>query len=291
MIKLMIMKKLINKYTIILILAGFGLSSCYKKFDQASYAPPLNVNGSTNANQIGKANLVAYWNFNNNLIDSVSKTAGTATNTSFSTGLKNYGTGLFGGNNAYVVSAVPANIQNLHSFTVSTWVNMPVSDSSAVYDLVGIANAQNFWSNLDIFFDGGGTSTNDRLKIHVWNNGTSVTGVDAWLGDYTVNAPYGGWVNITLTYDDSSSTFVVYYNGSSIGTSTFAGFAPLNWTGVQKMVFGTFPFMTNPSLTTGATAQDWATYLPGTMDEVRVYNRVLTNVEVGSLVALQRRGK
>jgi len=283
------MKNLVNKYTIVAILAGWALSSCIKKFDASSYAPPLNINGYTQSSQIATANLVAHWGFNGDLKDSVSGTAGTAAGSiSFGTGIQ--GKALDGGTGAYVLSAVPTAIQSLHSFSISTWVYMTASDSSAVYDMVGIANTQNFWSNLDIFFDGGGHATTDRLKIHVFNNGTSATGVDAWLGDYTVNNPYG-WVNVTLTYDDTKSNFVVYYNGSSISNTTVAGFAPLNWTGVQQMVFGTFPFMTTPSLTSGATSQSWATYLPGALDEVRVYNRVLTSTEVASLVALQHRGK
>lgn len=283
------MKKLINRYTIAVIFAGLGLSSCVKKFDAKSYAPALNINGFTATSQIATSNLVAYWGFNGSLKDSLSTTTGTTVGTSFSSGLE--GQALQGASNAYVLSNVPAAIRSLHSFSISTWVNMPGSASGAVYDLVGIANSQGFWSNLDIFFDGGGTATTDRLKIHVFNNGTSGSGVDAWLGDFTVNNPYNGWINITLTYDDTKSAFVVYYNGQSISNTVVAGFAPLNWTGVQQMVFGTFPFMTTPSLTTGATSQSWATFLPGTLDEVRVYNRVLTTIEVNSLVGLQRRGK
>src|ERR1700748_1578461 len=124
------MKKFINRYTLIVILASIGLSSCYKKFDPSSYAPPLNVNGYTSTQQIGAGNLAAYWNFNGNLTDSLSKTTGVATNTSFAAGIKNYGQGLFGGNNAYVISDVPDNIKNLHSFSVSAWVNMSAADSS-----------------------------------------------------------------------------------------------------------------------------------------------------------------
>ena len=269
-------------------LLGVGLSSCWKQSLPSAYAPPLNISGYTSGDQIAASNLVARWTFDNTLKDSVSNTDGVNTGTTFSAGLK--GQALQGAANAYVESAVPTAIQSLHSFTVSSWVYMSTSDSSAVYDLVGIANSGGFWSNLDIFFDGGGTATTDRLKIHVFNNGTSTTGTDAWLGDYTVNNPYG-WVNITLTYDDTASKFVVYFNGSSIATSTVTGFAPLNWGGVQNMVFGTFPFMTNPSLTSGATSQDWATYMPGKLDEVRFYNRVLTSTEVNALVSLQQRGK
>lgn len=282
------MKK-IFKFTIVAILAVGALSSCYKKFDPSSYAPPLNVNGYTAANQIEASALVAYWNFNGDLTDSVSKVAGVATGTSFTTGLKNHGQALQGANNGYVVSAVPPNIQALHSFTLSLWVNMP--QNTAATGLIDIANSQNFWGNLDIFFDNGGSPSTGVLKVHMWNNGTSTTGSDAWEGGYTVNNPWGAWTNVTVTYDDSTSTVTVYYNGSAVGTNTATGFAPLDWSKVQQMVFGTLQFQTNPSLTSNTGSQGWAGSMTGALDEVRVYNKVLTGTEVSSLVALQQRGK
>jgi hypothetical protein len=286
------MKKLINKYTIIVILAGLGLSSCYKKFDPSSYAPQLNINGYTNPDQIATSNLIAHWNFNNTLADSLSGTTGVATGTSFGPGLK--GQALQGANSAYVLSNTPTAIQNLHSFTFSVWVKMPENTDGAV-GIMDMANDQSgnpgFWGSMAIFFDNGGTDNTGVLKIHAFNVAGSPTGIDGWLGGYTVNNPWGGWINVCVTYDDSTSTFVVYYNGASIGTSTVAGFAPLNWKAATKMVFGTLQFQTTTSLTVSTGAQDWASYQVGETDEVRVYNRVLTNTEVGSLVALQHRGK
>lgn len=285
------MKKTIHKYMIAAMLVSIGLSACVKKFDPNSYKPELNISGYTSPDQIEPANLVSHWNFNGTLADSISKVAGVATGTSFNTGLK--GQALQGANNAYVVSNVPAAVQNIHSFTVSTWVKTPLN--TGALGLLDIDNDQTggpgFWGSLAIFFDNGGDENTGVLKIHAFNKTGSPTGVDAWLGGYSVTNPWGGWVNVTVSYDDSSSTFVVYYNGSKIGTSTVAGFAPLNWTAAKKMVFGTLQFQTTPSLTANTGAQDWATYLPGELDEVRIYNKVLTSTEVNALVALQHRGK
>jgi len=282
------MKKLANKYIIAVVLASLGLSSCVKKFDASSYAPPLTINGYTSASQIAPTNLVAHWTFNGTLTDSISNTTGVATGTSFSGGLE--GQALQGALNSYVISALPPAVQSLHSFTVSTWVNMPENTTGAV-GLVSIVNSQTFWSNLDIFFNNGATATVGQLEVHIFNNGASATGTDVFIGSVAVNNPFGGWVNVTLTYDDTKSTFVLYYNGGSIATDVVTGFAPLNWSGATQMIFGTLPFMANPSLTSGATAQGWATYLTGQLDETRIYNVALTSIEVNSLVGLQRRGK
>jgi hypothetical protein len=284
------MKKLINNCSIVLILAVFGLTSCVKKFDPKTYAPALNINGYTKSSQVATSDLVAYWNFNGSLKDSVSGITGVATLTSFTNGLPGFGQGLQGANNGYVESDVPPNIQNLHSFSLTTWYNMP-ENTNGVVALVDIANNLNFWGNLDIFLENPPNATTGQLKVHLWNNGLSTNGSDAWEGDYTVNNAFGAWDQVAVTYNDTTSTVKVYYNGSLVGTNTQAGFAPLNWKGVQKMTFGTLQFQTNPSLTKAVQYPGFGSFLVGSMDEVRVYDRVLTTLEVNSLAGLQRRGK
>ena len=57
------------------------------------------------------------------------------------------------------------------------------------------------------------------------------------------------------------------------------------------MVFGTVQFQTTPSLTTSTGKQDWASYLVGQLDEVRIYNKALTADEISALSKLEGRGK
>jgi Concanavalin A-like lectin/glucanases superfamily len=282
------MKMSRNKYLIAVLITGFGLSACRKDFDAKSYAPVLNVNGYTSSAQIATSSLVAHWGFNGNLTDTISKIEGVSTNTSFTTGL--LGQALQGSNNGYVISAVPSAIQNIHSFTLSVWYNMP-ENTNGVVALVDIANSQNFWGNLDIFLENPPNSTTGQLKVHLWDKGTSTTGTDAWEGDYTANNAFNVWDQVAVSYNDTTSTVKVYYNGSLLGTNTQAGFAPLNWVGVDKMVFGTLQFQTNPSLTSAVQYPGFGSFLVGALDEVRVYNRVLTSTEISSLAALQLREK
>jgi hypothetical protein len=56
-------------------------------------------------------------------------------------------------------------------------------------------------------------------------------------------------------------------------------------------VLGCVQFQTNPSLTSATGSQDWASYLTGSMDELRIYNAALTPAEVNALVVLQGKGK
>ena len=267
------------------------LSSCQKEFNPKSYAPskPLpTFGGFGNSADIQSTNLVAYWPFNGTLKDSLSATVGVATGTSFAGGVK--GQGLQGANNAYAVSDVPAAVKALHSFTISMWVNMPQNTTGAV-GILDIAHSQNFWGNLDIFFDNGGSATTGVLKVHAYNNAGSTSGVDGWEGGYSVANPWNTWIQVAVTYDDSSSTITVYYNGAAVGTNTPGGFAPLDWSAASKMVFGTLQFQTTPSLTSATGSQGWASYVTGTMDQVRVYKAVLSSTEVSALYNLEKLGR
>ena len=297
-------------------LSGFALaaalSSCQKTFDAKSYAPPKpppSYGGYVSSAEVASTNLVAHWAFNGSYIDSVSKTAATPTDTlaNSNTGIS-FGTGFIGqavtlpGTSSYLLSTVPPNIQNLHSFTVSLWVNIPTSAPLGnAIGLISIPNSPNFWSCLDIYFNGGNTATSGNLNIHLNNNSKSTTGTDAWLTGTVLPNPFGTWANIVLTYDDTQSLFSIYYQGQPTtggptknGVWPQTGFAPLDWTGTSNMIFGTFPFQAKPSLTAGASPETyggWASYVDGAMDEVRIYNVALSSAQVNALYNLQEAGR
>ncbi|HVI49517.1 MAG TPA: LamG-like jellyroll fold domain-containing protein [Chitinophaga sp.] len=275
------MKKNSQLY-IILAAVGLMLSSCYKKFDPATYAPPLNIGGYTSSGEIASGNLIAYWAFNGSLIDSVSKTASESKGTTFSAGIK--GQALQGADKAYALFTPGSTLQSLQSFTVTMWVNSP-QNTNGIVGLVGFNNANSFWGNLDIFFENGSNADTAILKAHVFSNGK-----DAWLGNYKVTNVWGKNTNIALSYN-GADTFKIYVNGSSLETKVIKDYGKLAWKDFNKVVFGTVQFQTTPSLTSAADAQSWASFLKGTLDEVRVYNRALTDKELGALITLEGRNK
>jgi len=272
-----------TKYFLLMAAMTLGLSSCQKEFDPASYAPALNIGGYTSAKQIAPSSLVAYWAFDGSLIDSVSNTVGVNTGTSFAPAVK--GNGLQGVLNGYVVSNTPAAVQNLKSFTLTLWEKMPLNDKGII-GLVDVSNSNSFWGNMTVFFENGGTAASGNLKFHLNNAGT-----DNWLGNYAMTSPWDKWNQIALSYDQGTSTYKVYVNGAKIATQVIANNGPLVFQNASKMVFGTVHFQTTPSLTTATGKQDWASYLVGQLDEVRIYNKALTDTEISSLQKLEGRGK
>ena len=272
-----------NRYTIVaIVISGLLLASCYKEYDPKSYAPAFTIGGFTSSRDIKKSNLVGYWAFESSYIDSVSKNAGTGVGTTFVNGFK--GKAMQGALNAYVISDVSAAVAGLHSFTISYWVNTP-QNSNGIVGTVNVSRSDDFWGNLDMFYENGSTATSTVFKTHVNNNGNG-----AWIVDNIAN-PWSTWMNVTITYDQASSTFVTYINGSSISTNKVAGYGAVTFQNAGKLIFGAVQFQTTPSLGTAGGSQGWASYLTGMMDEIRIYNAALSESEVNSLVVLQGKGK
>lgn len=262
---------------------GLLFTSCYKKFDTGSYAPKLEIAGYTSSAEISPSNLVAYWAFNGSLIDSVSGTSGTSTGTSFGAGYK--GQALQGALNSYVLATPASSVTGLHSFTITYWVNSP-APSNGVIGLVNLAKTDAFWGNIDMFFENGSTSANGKFRAHIQNGAT-----DAWVSKDGIVNLFDAWVAIGVSYDQAADKFKLYINGSPIYTNIVAGFGPINFTNTGKLVFGAVQFMTTPSQTSNHGAESWASFLTGRLDEVRIYNKALSDTDVSALVLLEGRGK
>ncbi|NWJ50606.1 MAG: LamG domain-containing protein [Bacteroidetes bacterium] len=278
------MKTIFNKNILIAALLTIGLMSCQKKFDPSSYAPKLNIGGYTSVKQIAASNLVGYWSFNSNLVDSVTNTAGTAVGTSYTTGFEKQS--LQGALNGYVLATPGSGITNLQSFTSTLWINTP-APSTGIIGFFSLAKTDAFWGNIEMFFENGSSNTNGKLRIHVTKGGNDYT----YAVDNIQNL-FDKWNNIAFSYDASTSTCTLYINGASVSSGTINGLTgALSFSNVGKVVFGCVQFQTNPSQTSATTSQPWASYLTGQLDEVRIYNKALSAAEVAAIVALQAKGK
>ena len=277
------MKKITYKLVAVSALV-LGLSACQKKFDPSTYAPPLSIGGYTSSKEIATANLVAYYGFNGNAVDSVSNTTGTATGIGYTAGIK--GQALQGATNGYIVATPPTTVTGLTSFTVTEWFKTP-PPSTGIIGLFSLANTTNFWGNIEFFIENGSTNDAGKLRIHVFN-GTD----DRTLEINNAVNLFDKWNSMAVTYDQANSTVSVYLNGSLLKAGTLSGLAgPLALKNVGKFVFGTVQFMTSPSQTSSHGSEPWASFLTGQLDEVRVYNKALSAADISALVKLEGRGK
>jgi hypothetical protein len=263
----------------------FTISSCQKGFDPKTYAPskPLpSFGGYNSSNSIEPNNLVAYWPFSGNLTDSITKATGVAVGTTFTSGIS--GQALQGAQNSYALSDAPTGLASLQIFTVSAWINT-TPPTTGILDYFTLVNTNQFWGNIEMFFDNGSSNTDAHVRIHMSQNGNDNT--------FAAEVPnlFNGWVNLIFSYA-SSGTCTLYVNGKVASTGTAGSLkGPIAFTNVGKVVFGCSQFMTNPSQTSATTAQPWAGYFVGKIDQVRVYNEVLSATEASALYNLENLGR
>lgn len=275
-----------NAYKIIsLVFVGAAvlLTSCYKKFDPASYQPLLTIGGYSSTSEIGQGHLVAYFPFDGDVKDQISGSSGTAVGTSFANGFK--GQALQGALDGYVLFDPGPSITGMSSFTITYWVNSPVN-TNGIVGLVNLSNTQKFWGNIDMFFENGSTQDAASFRAHITNGGA-----ESWVSKDGIPGVFGNWTSFALSYDAASSTFALYVNGSPVYSNTATGFGPIQFTNSGPMVFGTVQFQTTPSLTSATGSQGWASFLTGLLDEVRIYDTALPASDINALVKLEGRGK
>lgn len=241
------------------------------------------VNGYTTSSQVASANVVGYWAFDGSLIDSVSGQSATATGTGFGTGTKKQA--LQTGTNGYALFTPGTAITGMSSYTISYWVNAPVN-ATGIAGTVNLSHDSNFWGNIDQFFENGSSATAATFKVHVTNG----DGKEHWVVKEGIADAFGKWVHFATSFDGVSKTFKFYVNGAPVASDVDAAFGNLQFANVGKLVFGTVQFMTSPSLTSSHGAEPWASYLNGLLDEVKIYNKALTDEEMLALYALQSKG-
>ena len=185
---------------------------------------------------------------------------GTANAVSYVAGKVGSQAAQFNGTSSYVFdSRAPSR----DDFTVAMWVKTT--------DTAGSAGAQ-WWSGkglVDGEVGGGGADWGTAIV-----NGKFVLGVGSVSGDTTiassVNINDGTWHHVAATRNNTSGAMAVYVDGVLRGSGT----GP---TGSR-----TFP----PGLRIGS-LQTANNFLNGTLDDVRLYDRILTAGEIAALVSVR----
>ncbi|MBS1950835.1 MAG: hypothetical protein OJF59_002262 [Cytophagales bacterium] len=276
------------------------------------------INGYTSSDAVAASNLVSYFPFDGNANDSKnSSTTATAVGVTFVKGLR--GEAYQGATGAYATLAPSAAYSSLPSYSVSMWYKLSAqpnntSGPQGLFFLSGTqSNSQSSYQPVNgtllIFeIENHAKTGSDSLQLH---HGFTNLGSAGWQG-FTMNAydtsSFKGWSHIVTTYDGSSSTYVIYADGmpisnqSAFGTSTSSvlyqgnsgaaattGQGNLSWSTdpPKAITIGTWPagvYGVSPTLGSNGC-------FLGKMDELRIYNKALSPVEVGSLYQLGSAGR
>ena len=89
---------------------------------------------------------------------------------------------------------------HIENRSIAYWVNAPVN-STGIAGTVNFSNKDNFWGNLDMFFENGSTADAAKFRVHVVNNGGSS---EHWLAKDGIPGIFGNWVHFAVSYDGTS---------------------------------------------------------------------------------------
>jgi hypothetical protein len=301
---------------LVLITSSIVLSSCYKKYNATDYAPLFVINGYSYVHEIAPSNLVGYWGFENSLVDSVSNSLATGTNTSFAEGY--VGKALQGTNNGYAVADITTQIAKINgSFSLSFWMYYPnnTSTDNNWVNIITITNPNHYQSwnapycgNLNFLKYPGSDHTNgapSQFGYHIRNvsgTGNWWDGPENWFNNLWTGSVYNNWVNWTLTYDANIKTFNIYKNAAQWKSDGWIDGGGSNTYPQVQNSFSNLQFNAPPTkiifggnTDTGVTAdQTWGksiTCFDGKLDEVRIYNTALTQIQIQSMIGLQSKGR
>jgi hypothetical protein len=305
-----------TKFALTAITIMLLFSSCYKKYNAEDYAPMFVMNGFSYVSEIAPANLLAYWSFDGHMIDSVSKTVATGTNTSFGTGF--VGSALQGANNGFAVADISAQIAKVNgSFSFSFWMYYPgttTTDDNWV-NIITITNPSHYqnWNapfcgNFNFLKYPGSDRSNaavSQFGYHVRNVSPTSNwwdGPENWFNNLWTGAVYNNWVNWTFTYSAPTKTFNIYKNGAQWKSDGWVDGGGSNTYPQVQNNFSNLQFIDPPTkiifggnTDTGVTADlTWGKSIKGfdgKLDEVRIYNTALTLEQIQAMIGLQGKGR
>jgi len=213
--------------------------------------------------QPSNAGLVARYTFDGNVNDSSGKgfngTVNGATVT-YEVGLFGQAIVLNGTDNVVVVDSVGITADAAR--TISGWAkasssSLPITAWSNVFGFTGTAANGQFF-DIEAVGDSGSTATLGYYGLHRYGWQRNIRPID------------GEWHHLAATFD--GTTVAWYGDGKPIGTDIVDATSVVN------------PAMVTPgTIRMGNRPDQTAAFFPGSLDDVRIYNRALSDAEIGGL--------
>jgi hypothetical protein len=289
------------KFFSMLVIAAMAVSFVGCKTEEEPLPP---IGGYNNADEVAKADLVAYWPLNGNGTESLSTAApATTKNVTWAEGVKGQAASFNVGFLAYnAITNLGTNLQG--AFTISAWIKVANNGSnpSVFFSL----SRPNEWAgNINFMAETGWMpATSDSVTV----KGLMVSSTDLGWQDTrnTVKAsaaditagqvPYANkigakWAHAVYTWDGATKLAKIYVNGVKISNPVWenrdaTGLKTFGITTPTRPILGALE-----TFATGVTTDAWNTGLVGQMDEVRVWKRALILSDIGALYELEKAGR
>lgn len=286
-------------------IAFASLTSCSS--DSDSSLPP--IGGYNNADEVGAANLKAYWPLDGNGKESISNTSpSTVVGTTWETGVKGQSAKLAEGYLKYPSMTALSN--SLTSFSVSAWIKVKNNGSTASV-FFSLSRPNEWAGNVNFMAETGWKdATVDSLTVKGlivsnnsigWQDSRNAIKMDQGMIDFNeanptatqhvayANKVGGQWAHAVITWDGQTRLFKVYTNGVKISNPAWEKRGDSNgdlltFTTPTAAIIGAFGDIET-------TTETWNKAMTGNLDEIRVWDKALSQSEIGSLYELEKAGR
>lgn len=250
------------------------------------------IDGYDSSNEIFPSNLKAYWSFDDTYEETVSKTAPTSTaGNSFITGVRGKGLKLQAGYLYYAKQFDAFKTDALKSFTISTWIQI-LNNGSKRTMLLQLARPGIFDGNFDFRLNTQSYPASNTDVLKVGPRFQAVGGAFQDNLNATLSPKIGAdvWVHLVLTYDGTTGIFKEWANGIDIGSynsrgtgnNLFKAYEP-----TEFIIGGNYNVIPGKTVTADVSYAA----MTGSIDELRIYNRVLPDAHIKALYNLGKAGK
>jgi hypothetical protein len=270
--------------------------------------PP--IGGYNNSDEVGAANLKANWTLNGNGNERISGTAPTSSvGVSYVTGVRGQAAS-FSNGYIYYASAVGGALANNQPFSVSAWVKaantqIPSGTPPAnnhPWQYFQMARPTQLFGNINLLIEAGqyGVSSDTMvfksiysdaggLQDNINNYGTAGTdfmvvkkaGTNQWVHVVTTYNPAGGTGNQSIFRIYADSILISNVNFENRGANSFV------YTPHEIIIGGWYNNIPGKQVT----ADTWTTPFTGVIDDIRVWNKLLTQAEISALYRLGLAGR
>jgi len=223
----------------------------------------VGLTGSTPATSVWSNGYVGVWHMNESTTDTVPDSTsngndgtvnGTLTGTvygaTWTTG--KYDGGLNFDGDDYVSLGQPSSLDFTSSFTVSVWVKF--NSLATEQQIIGRSDGWVLWYD----------PANDFIRFAFFDGTVYVGQVD--ITQFSIKVSVGEWCHISACFDDANDVTKIYLNGSL--ETTVTGITQTPSMGAYDTEIGRF---------------ETGRYLNAVVDDVRLYNRVLSDTEIQGL--------
>lgn len=272
------------------------LTSCSKNNNKDVTLP--DIGGYPSSDSVAASNLKAYWNFDGNQKEVKSGTDATSSaRVSYTDGVKGQALNFDSGYVFY--NSIPA-LDGMTSFTVSAWVkvqnNFDTLGHAFTSMIFQLSKPNSTFGNINLGLETGWKpASNDTLVVHGWYT-DPLNGLQDNRNDPFGNPPVGvvldttgKWINVAMTVDNGNPAMIkIYANGQSIGAYDNRGtnvYTPMTPSSV--IIGGWLNNVPNQP----HTSDTWPHGFVGGIDQVRVYNKALSQDELSALYHLELAGR